>query len=380
MNKIKVVIAGGGFGGIEAARNLAKYPELVEVTLVSKQETFLYYPALYKLASKEITSFSQLQIKDMIPKNINFICDEIISIDKTTQKLSFVKREDLNYDILVLGLGSVTEDFGTPGVREHMCQFRTLEDINCLRGLITKHRKDNHVEPLIVVGGGPTGVELAACIQDMFRKEARSGDANHVQVAIIEGSPSVVSQLPEKARQKIKNRLVKMGLDVYVGSRVLSYDGHILKTSTGEFVSSTVVWAAGLAAHPLLKEVGECDKRGHLMVNEYLETQADDKIFAIGDSASTTRSGLAQTAIHDGKFVARSIIQKIKNKKRSIYNIPQVGYAVPVGNAWGIASFGPIIFSGFLGSLIRDIIDFRYLLGSVKFKTALSILRGTHTD
>lgn len=379
MDRKKIVIAGGGFGGIEVARNLAKYKDIVDITLVSKQESFLYYPALYKLAYKETTSFSQLRIKDMVPAGTKLIFDEIISIKRDEKKISFFQRDDLGYDILILALGSVTEDFGTPGVREFMCQFRTLEDIHCLRGLIAEHKKNNHTEPIIVVGGGPTGVELAACIQDVFEKELGTPDNSHVHVAIIEGSPSVVSQLPEKARQKIKKRLVSMGLDVYTSTRVVSYDGHILKTNTGEFATRTVIWAAGLAAHPLLKEIGaEYDKKGHLVVNEYLETTVDDNIFAIGDSASTMRSGLAQTAIHDGKFVARSIIQKLKNKKRNIYKVPQVGYAVPVGPMWGIASFGPFILSGFLGSLIRDVIDFKYLLSSVSFKKAIAMFNGTH--
>ncbi len=379
MQKKKVVIIGGGFGGVQAARILSKHSSLAQVTLVSKQENFLYYPALYKLASREATTFSELKVHEMVPSGVTLICDEVIGIKKEFKKITFSKREDLAYDILILAMGSVTEDFGTPGVREHMCQFRTLEDIHCLRGLISSHTSSNHTEPIIVVGGGPTGVELAACIQDIFDKEISTQDDSHVHVAIIEGSPSVVSQLPEKARYKIKRRLVKMGLDVYTTTRVTSYDGHILKTNTGEFASKTVIWAAGLAAHPLLKDVGaEYDKKGRVVVNDYLETTVDENIFAIGDSASTVRSGLAQTAIHDGSFVARSIIQKIKHKNRSIYKVPNVGYAVPVGPWWGIASFGPFVISGFLGALIRDFIDFRYLLANLGFKTALKIFKGSH--
>ncbi len=381
MDKKNVVIIGAGFGGIEAARHLAQYRNLVNVTLISKQESFLYYPALYKLAAKDYTYFSAIKVKDMIPQNVNFLVDEVISIKKDDKKISFYKREDLSYDILILALGSVTEDFGTPGVREHMCQFRTLEDINCLRGIISEHTTSHHTEPVIVVGGGPTGVELAACIQNVFKEEGTCSDKTHNHVMIIEASPSVVSQLPERARHKIKNRLSKMGLALYTGTRVISYDGHILKTNTGEFASRTVVWAAGLAAHPLLKEIGaEYDKKGRVLVNEYLETNVANNISIIGDSASTPRSGLAQTAIYDGKFVAHSIIKKIKNKKRKIYKSPYVGYAVPVGPMWGIASFGPIIFSGILGSLMRDIIDLRYLLTHVSFKTALRIFRGLHTQ
>jgi NADH dehydrogenase len=381
MTKKNVLIIGAGFGGIEAARKLAKYKDIVDVTLVTKQDGFLYYPALYKLAAQSSTAFSGLYVVDMVPKNIKIIVGEVIGINKLTKKISFFDKEDLNYDILVLAMGSVTEDFGTPGVREHMCQFRTLDDIHCLRGLINKHLETNHTEPIIVVGGGPTGVELAACIHDVFEKEASCGDESHNHVLIIEGSPSVVAQLPDRARHAIKNRLVKMGLGVYTGVRVTSYDGHILKTSTGEFISKTVVWAAGLAAHPLLKEIGgEYDKKGRVIVNDSLESTVDENIYIIGDSASTQKAGLAQTAIYDGNFVAKTIVSKIKNKKRPVYNQPNVGYAVPVGPRWGVASFGGLIFTGLLGSFIRDIIDFNYLITHHSFDVGIRIFRSSHRN
>ena len=197
----------------------------------------------------------------------------------------------------------------------------------------------------------------------------------HEHVVIIEASPSVVAQLPERAREIIKNRLVDLGIGVYDNTRVISYDGHILKTSTGDFSSRSVIWAAGLAAHPLLKEVhGEYDKKGRIMVNQYLETTVDENIFAIGDSASTMRSGLAQTAIYDGEFVANSIIKKFKNKKRKEYNPPFVGYAVPVGPYWGIASFGKkIIVRGLLGHIFRNTIDFWYLFTHLHARAAVRV-------
>lgn len=378
MIKTRVVIVGGGFGGVETARTLAPYAGIIDIVLVSKQESFLYYPALYQLAGKNATYFSVLRVTDMLPKQITFIRDEVIAIKPKEKKVSFFDREDLSYDILVLALGSVTEDFGTPGVREHMCQFRTLEDIYCLRGIMDTHRKSNQAEPLVIIGGGPSGVELAASIATLFKKENKGVEPTHEQVVIIEGAPTLVSQIPEKAKAIVLKRAVRLGIGVYTNARVLSYDGQILKTSTGEFASKTVVWAAGLAAHPLLKEVnGEYDKKGRIMVNEYLETTVDSNIFAIGDSASTMRAGLAQAAIHDGEFVGRSIVQKIKGKKRLVYKPPHVEYAIPLGPYWAIASLGPIVFKGIFGSFIRKIIDFHYLLTHVKIGPALRIFSKT---
>jgi len=379
--KKHVVIIGAGFGGVEAARCLAKHEDQVEITIVSKQENFLYYPALYKLAAQDTTAFSDLRWKNMIPKSVNFVVDEVISIDRNSKKISFFKREDLSYDVLILALGSVIEDFGIPGVRENMCQFRTLEDIHCLRTIITEHKKAHHKEPIIIVGGGPTGVELAACIQKVFDEDKSNKNNIHNHVLIIEASPNIVGQLPEKARYAIKNRLIDIGVGIHTGMKVLSYDGQTLKTATGDFTSNTVAWTAGLVANPLLKDIGgEYDKRGRIMVNEYLETVVDENIFAIGDSASTMRAGLAQTAIYDGKFVADTIINKINNKKRPIYEAPSVGYAVPVGPMWGVASFGKIMFTGIIGSLVRDLVDLHYLITHTHFKIARRIFRISHRN
>lgn len=372
--KKRVVIVGGGFGGVEAARNLAKYPDLFEITLVSKQDNFLYYPALYQLANRNSTYFSVLRVADMLPKNVHLVIDEVLGIKRAEKKISFFKREDLEYDTLVLALGSVTEDFGTPGVRQYMCQFRTLEDIYCLHGIIHEHRTGNQTEPLIVIGGGPTGVELAARIATIFKKEDRVKELKHEHVVIIEASPTVVAQLPKQAQDAVLRRLTNLGIGIYTNTLVKSYDGQILETNTGEFASSTAVWAAGLAAHPLLREIkGEHDKKGRIVVNEFLESTVDEDIFVIGDSASTKKAGLAQTAIHDGKFAARSIMQKTKGLPRTAYQEPTVGYAVPLGKYWAIASFGPFVFTGILGFCIRQAIDFHYILTHVSFRAAWRI-------
>lgn len=375
MSKKNVVIIGAGFGGVEAARILGNHHKLFNITIISKQESFLYYPALYQLADRESTPFSVLKVKDMINSSVNFILDEVISIDRKLKKVSFLERPHINYDILIVALGSVTEDFGTPGVREHMYQFRTIDDLDRLRVTVFNYLESNHNEPIIVVGGGPTGVELTAQIATLFKEASFYDTALHPHLMLVEGSPNMVSQLPQKAQIFIKKHLLKLKVALYTNTRVTSYDGKVLKTTNGDFASKTVVWAAGLAASPLLRDLDtETNKVGRVIVNEYLELPTDNNVFVIGDSAATVRSGLAQTAIYDGNFVAKSIIARSLNKKRQVYSAPNVGYAVPVGNRWGVASFGPFIFKGFLGSVLRNIIDFRYLLTRADVKSAKNII------
>lgn len=374
MEKKNVVIIGAGFGGVEAARILGRYPGLVNITLISKQESFLYYPALYQLAEKKSTVFSLLKVKDMIPDSVNFVIEDIIGLNRVNKTISFLNKPDIVYDTLIVALGSVTEDFGIPGVREHMHQFRTLEDLNHLRETITKHIDSNQNDPIIIIGGGPTGVELSAQIATLFNSISSYNDI-HPHVMVIEGSPTVVAQLPERAQHYIKKHLLKLRIALYTNTRVTSYDGRVLQTSNGEFAAHTVIWAAGLAASPLIRDLKtELDKRGHVIVNEYLEIPNDNSVFIIGDSASTLRSGLAQTAIYDGGFVARSIVNKILNQKRRIYSAPSVGYAVPVGNNYGVASFGgTIIFKGILGSMFRKFVDLEYLVKRVDIRSVIEI-------
>src|SRR3990167_9182635 len=354
--KKNVVIVGGGFGGLESARILARYSNLFNITLISKQENFLYYPALYQLAEKASTYFSVLKIKDMLPRSINLIIDEVIGFDRIKKVVTFSNRSDLSYDILIVALGSVTEDFDR------------------LRGIILQYLDSNQNEPIIVVGGGPTGIELAAQISTLFKGES-SYDNIHPRVMVIEALSSVVAQLPERAQHFIKKHLLKLKVALYTNTKVTSYDGHILKTNNGEFISKTVVWAAGLAANPLLRDLNtETDKKGRVIVNEYLEIPTDNNVFVIGDSASTLRAGLAQTAIYDGAFVARSIIARTIRHKREVYSAPKhVGYAIPVGKGFGVASFGSFIFRGFLGSLFRNIVDFEYIIKRADLRSAIQI-------
>ncbi len=374
IEKKNVVIVGAGFGGVEAARVLGGYPDLFNVILISKQESFLYYPALYQLTDKESTYFSVLKVKDMLPPSIDFIVEEVIGLNRTNKTVSFFSKPDISYDILIVALGSVTEDFGTPGVREHMCQFRTLEDLERLRGTVAHYVDSNQNEPIVVVGGGPTGIELAEQIATLF-KNASFYDNVHPHVMVIEGSSSVVAQLPERAQHYIKKHLLKIKVALYTNTRVTSYDGRILQTTNGEFAAKTVVWAAGLAASPLLRDLQtETDKRGRIVVNEYLEIPTDNSVFVIGDSASTLRAGLAQTAIYDGGFVGRSIVAKALGRKRNIYSAPSVGYAVPVGAGWGVASFGLLIVRGWLGAFLRNIIDFEYLIKRADIKSVMQIV------
>ena len=374
----KIIILGSGFGGIEIARSLANQNHF-DISLVSNQEHFVYYPALYELAALPQTAFTNIRIKDVLPKKINIIKGLASKITKDTKTIEIKENNsekitEINYDILIVAVGSITADFGIPGVKEHMCQFRTFDDIHNLRSLVKKHEATNHLEPIIIVGGGPTGIELAAGINESLDKNRSTKKTDHPHVYIVEGAPRLVSQLDEKTSSAITKKLRESGISIYTDTRVLSYDGSLLKTNTGDFATKTVVWAAGLGAHPLLSSIGNnTDKRGRLVVNDFLQYVEDENIYVIGDAASTTYSGLAQTAIHHGSFVAKNIIRKFAlNKSFLVYKPTKVGYAVPVGSSWGIASMGSIHIKGLFGFWIRKIIDFKYLVYLVGLSEAIT--------
>ncbi len=373
LKKKNILILGSGFGGVESARMLGKYSRYFKVTIVSDSDRFLYYPALYLLTSKIKTHFSSLFVNQMVPPTVKIINAKITGLNASEKKVVTEKGE-ISYDILIVALGSSTLDYGIPGVMEHMRHFRNYKDAEELREIIKHHLDTDRIEPVIIIGGGPVGIELSAYIASIDEVSHRPD--GHPHIMMIEAMPRIAAQLSERVANVISRRLLKIDVSLCLDTKVLSYDGKILKTSKGDFISDTVLWSAGLGGNKLLKDFGPVDKRGRLLVDEFLAVSSLPDVYAIGDASSTVFSGLAQTAIADGEFVARNIILIEEKRKPKKYNPPNVAYAMPVGHFWAVVSFGPIIISGWLGHLIRQAIDYKYLLTHLSWKALKKELFG----
>lgn len=363
--KKNILILGSGFGGVEAARTLGKYSRYFNVTILSDNPNFLYYPALYQLISKNKTHFSQLLVNKMVPPNVKILLGKITGFNPDEKKV-VTSIGDVSYDTLIVALGSSTADYGVPGVFDKMNLFRSFEDAEKLREVVKNHLQTDRIEPIIIVGGGPVGIELASYIASINTQIYGTDGKPHVM--IVEGNSRIAVQLSENTTKIVTKRLSKIFSSICLNTRVISYDGKILKTSKGDFISDTVIWSAGLVGNKLLKDFGEVDKRGRLVVDEFLAIPNLPDVYAIGDSASTKNSGLAQTAIEDGIYIAHNIILKEERRKIKKYKIPFVAYALPVGYSWAIVDLGRFSIYGYLGHLIREFIDYKYLLTHLSWR------------
>lgn len=359
IDKKRVVIIGAGFAGIETARNLEKFSDIVDVTLVSKTENFMYYPLLYKKTTNKNIRLVDLPIKDFISSKTNLSISEVLSIDTVEKKVNLSGKDSISYDFLVMAVGSVGTNFGIPGCYEHMFQFRTTRDAEVICEKVLKSGVD---ENFVIVGAGPTGVEIAGEIKNFLTTKKLISKTKQ-NVILVEGGARVLPQVSEKASMLATKRLTGMGVVLNLNSRVMSYDGECLKTSNGDVFSKNVIWASGLICNPLVKEITtELDKRGRLIVDEYLEVLNHPNIFAVGDCAVTKNSGLAQTAIYDGKFVAQTIISKIKSKELKKYNFKNAGYSIPIGKDFALTTILDLTMNTFLGYYIRKAIDLKYFV------------------
>lgn len=362
---MKVTIIGGGFGGIKTALELAKNPD-ARITLITEMPHFQYYPALYSAA----TGHSHLEAWVPLSKifrnipNVNIVIDSITKVDPKTKALSSASGKKYEYDTLVLSLGSITTYFGIKGLDQYAYGIKSVAEVNALKrhlyDELSKERKlDKHY---IVVGAGPTGVELSAALVsylERLRKQFNVSEKQKIHIDLIEAAPRVLPRMSEAASRLVHQRLTDLGVKVHLGKAVQSQDEDSLLVSGKQMSSETVIWTSGVAINQFYKanEKHFTFAPNHkVVVNEYM--QAADDIYVIGDNAATPFSGLAQTALHDAIYIAKDIRRVYYGETRKAYKAVSPPVVVPVGEDWAILEWHKIRIWGWLGSLIRRAADF----------------------
>ena len=356
--KEKVIIAGGGFGGIKAALELANKPEF-DVTLISDQPNFRYYPTLYHAATGGKVAASSIPLDEIFrDKGVQVVTDSIKHINR--DKKTVIGKKSYEYDTLILALGVVTNFFGIKGLSEYAYGIKTIEEAQRLRDHIHKHLVDERKPDLnyVVIGGGPTGVELAGALPSYIRHiMARHGlKDTRVHVDLVEAAPRLMPRMPRAYSKALARQLKKMGVKLYLGETVEAETADFLNFSEHTLESHTVIWTAGVTNHPFFKDNNfTLTPRGKVLVNEYLETERH--IYVVGDNADTTYSGMAQTALHDGKTVAHNLIRQFNDKPRLAYEAVKPAYATPAGPRWAALLWGPFHTYGWLGWVLRSAAD-----------------------
>lgn len=381
-----VVIIGGGFGGLAAAQRLAR--AAVRVTVIDRRNHHLFQPLLYQVATAGLAPADIAQpIRSILAgqPNAEVVLGEVVDIDRNEQVVQLENGHRVRFDYLVLAAGTTHSYFANPEWEQHAPGLKTVEDaLEIRRRVLTAFERAEHTDDeserranltFVVVGGGPTGVEMAGAIAEIaFRTitdEFRNIDTSTAKVILLEGLDRVLSTYPESLSTKATDQLRALGVDVRTGVMVTSVDAHSVETDDGVFETRTVVWGAGNAASPLASMLGApTDRAGRVEVGHDLSVPGSPQLFAIGDvahamSAGTVVPGVAQGAIQGGTHVAKMITADLAGRPRTSFRYRNKGELATIGRSSAVGVIGPARLSGWIAWMawwsvhIVFLIDFR---------------------
>lgn len=359
-NKHHVVIVGGGFGGVKAALELSKN-ENVAVTLVSDHKDFRYYPSLYHTATGGLRAQSSIPLKDIIDDNpIEYVHGTAVTVDRNRKTIELKGGKEIRFDTLILALGVVTNYFGIKGLDKYSYGIKSIEEIERFKQHLHKQMQDEHQPDLnyIIVGAGPTGIELAGALPDYLRKLMSYHGIKHkvIRIELVEALPRLLPRSPKTTSLAVRRQLRRLGIKLLLGQAVEGETADALFINGKPLPSHTVVWTAGMANHPFFTVNNfALNERHKVVVNDFLE--AEPNIYVIGDNAATPFSGMAQTALHDGNFVSRTIALKLAGKEQKKYTARQPVSIIPAGPHWAAVDWGKSHFYGRLGWILREAAD-----------------------
>jgi NADH dehydrogenase len=371
--KARVVIVGGGFGGLFTALDLGS---AYEVTLISDADHFLFTPMLYEYLSGEVEEWHIAPAyKELLDEGVNVLRDEVLEVDIATQTIRLKERsEPLQYDVMVLAVGGITNFAGVAGAAEYSIPFRKIAHADRLRQVMVDAL--DHVAPdlppqdtqraltFAVVGAGASGVELstkmADLLRDAFKRRALRGEP---RVLVIEMGDKIVPGMGGEIREFVEQALRESRVEVHTLTRVVSVTEKTLAFEHDgertEIDTAAVVWAGGVRMNPLIENLAvEKTSRGLLVVTPTLQLLAHEKIFALGDiaffkDASPTLAGTAQLALQQAGLVARNIKALLEGDKLQTKHFEELGEAVSLGTERAAVLAGGKAFGGPLARQAR---------------------------
>jgi NADH dehydrogenase len=377
MKPTRIVILGGGFGGIYAAleleRTLARTGE-AEVILVNRDNFFLFTPMLHEVAASDLDLTHIVNPIRKLVKRVKFFCGDVEAIDLEARRVRVWHGEehhshDLEYDHLIIALGCVTNFYDLPGVAQRAMTMKSLGDAIDLRNRIIASLEEADFEccaslreellTFVVAGGGFAGVETAASIHD-FIHEALPFYPNlttdQIRVVLVHSGEVVLPELSEKLGRYAQRKMSARGMDVRTGVRVARFlDGHVDLTDGTRLKSRTLVWTAGTSPNPLLQSLPCALERGRIKVNEFLEAPGWPGVWALGDGAVVPdlRTGkahppTAQHAIREGRTLARNIAATLHGRAKKPFTFTTIGQLASLGRRTGVANILGVNFSGFI--------------------------------
>jgi NADH:quinone reductase (non-electrogenic) len=358
-NKHRIVIVGGGFGGVKAALELAK-DDKVAVTLVSDRADFRYYPTLYHTATGGLRAQSSIPLDKILPGSVTLVRGTADKLDRIKKTIHLRGGKHLDYDTLVLALGTVTNYFGIKGLDKYSYGIKSLEEAARFKTHLHEQLDDDHQPDLnyIIVGAGPTGIELAGALSEYLHKLMHNHGIKHkaVHIDLIEAAPRLLPRSPKATSRAVRRHLRQLGVRLMLGQAVQGETADSLMVNGKPLPSHTVVWTAGMTNNPFFKANDfVLNERGKVVVDEHL--RAEPNVYVIGDNADTKFSGMAQTALRDGQFVAKNLLRELDNRKLEAYKPKQPVSIIPAGPDWATVGWGKLHFYGRMGWWLREAAD-----------------------
>ena len=382
---LNVIVIGGGFGGLKFLQRARS--SKIQFTLIDKQNHHLFQPLLYQVATAVLSPANiAFPIRRMFKnfKNVKVILDEATDINREDKTVTISSGEKIRYDQLVVSTGSRHSYFGNDDWSEYSNGLKGINDALQIRERLLrafeKAENEKNIEKrnkylnFVVVGGGPTGVEMAGSIAEIayknMKEEFRNFKSSDANVYLIEATEKILPMYSDRLSGKAEKYLIDFGVQVRTNEKVIKIENDLVVTDKESIETDNVIWAAGNEASPIIKKLNtKTDSEGRAIVDPDCSIKEDGNVFVIGDAANyknknnSTLPGIAPVAIQQGKYLAKIIKNKTLKQDRKPFKYYDKGMMATVGRYKAIGKIGNIEISGFIAWLFWSAIHILYLIG-----------------
>ena len=382
---LNVVVIGGGFGGLKFLQRARS--SKIQFTLIDKQNHHLFQPLLYQVATAVLSPANiAFPIRRMFKnyKNVKVILDEAVDINRDEKTVTISNGDNIKYDQLIVSTGSKHSYFGNEDWSKYSNGLKGINDALQIRERLLrafeKAENEKNIDKrakylnFVVVGGGPTGVEMAGSIAEIafnnMKEEFRNFKSSDANVYLIEATEKILPMYSDRLSGKAKKYLEDFGVEVRTNEKVVKIEHDLVTTDKEDIHTDNVVWAAGNEASPIIEKLNtKTDNEGRAIVDPDCSLKDDGNVFVIGDAANykdkknNTLPGIAPVAIQQGKYLAKVIKSKTIKKDRKPFKYNDKGMMATVGRYKAIGKIGNIEVSGFLAWLFWSAIHILYLIG-----------------
>jgi len=389
----RVVVVGGGFAGLAAVKALAGAP--VDVVVVDRHNHHVFQPLLYQVATAGLSPADiAAPIRWILRRqaNVRVLLDDVVRVHPAERRLELSASGALTYDYLVVATGVTHAYFGHDDWAAHAPGLKTLDDAVAIRRrvLVAFEKAERETDParqrelltFVVIGGGPTGVEMAGAIAEIARQAlADEFDAvapRTARVLLLEGGPAILPTYVERLRASAREALPALGVEVRESTRVTDVGDGVVRAGAETIVAGTVVWSAGVQASPIGRQLGgEVDGSGRVRVAADLSVPAHPEVFVVGDLMAITGAdgapvpGVAQAAMQSGRRAAANILARLHGRPTAPFTYRDLGNMATIGRAHAVADLGWVRLTGYLAWLAWLFLHLLFLVG---FKNKVVVL------